>query len=277
MVAYLALKKKLNFLNHLWKPTIMKPLKYEDKEYEILIQNHVFIKDKKTNSYYRNNMNSIDEKMLKKFNSYPEKVNCFLFFTYMLLSVIVIITNILYTLYLQKNIIIIFENEVTVVLILYFLVSVFLHELGHIYSLKFFGRKIDKFGFRLNFYVFPSFYVQMNETYMLSKIDKIIVHSFGLFINIISINLLQLMNILIIDSYALTVAYMFFSSTLLWNLVPILNSDGYKIMMVALSLDEFNNFTKNHWLILIFQTIGVVIALNTIIHWVFYWIKNISI
>ncbi|EGQ1761128.1 peptidase, partial [Staphylococcus pseudintermedius] len=28
----------------------MKPLKYEDKEYEILIQNHVFIKDKKTNS-----------------------------------------------------------------------------------------------------------------------------------------------------------------------------------------------------------------------------------
>ncbi|EGQ2981922.1 peptidase, partial [Staphylococcus pseudintermedius] len=56
----------------------MKPLKYEDKEYEILIQNHVFIKDKKTNSYYRNNMNSIDEKMLKKFNSYPEKVNCFL-------------------------------------------------------------------------------------------------------------------------------------------------------------------------------------------------------
>lgn len=80
----------------------MKPLKYEDKEYEILIQNHVFIKDKKTNSYYRNNMNSIDEKMLKKFNSYPEKVNCFLFFTYMLLSVIVIITNILYTLYLQK-------------------------------------------------------------------------------------------------------------------------------------------------------------------------------
>ncbi|EGQ3284271.1 peptidase, partial [Staphylococcus pseudintermedius] len=179
--------------------------------------------------------------------------------------------------YLQKNIIIIFENEVTVVLILYFLVSVFLHELGHIYSLKFFGRKIDKFGFRLNFYVFPSFYVQMNETYMLSKIDKIIVHSFGLFINIISINLLQLMNILIIDSYALTVAYMFFSSTLLWNLVPILNSDGYKIMMVALSLDEFNNFTKNHWLILIFQTIGVVIALNTIIHWVFYWIKNISI
>ncbi|EGQ4296847.1 peptidase, partial [Staphylococcus pseudintermedius] len=64
----------------------MKPLKYEDKEYEILIQNHVFIKDKKTNSYYRNNMNSIDEKMLKKFNSYPEKVNYFLFFTYMLLS-----------------------------------------------------------------------------------------------------------------------------------------------------------------------------------------------
>lgn len=41
-------------------------------------------------------------------------------------------------------------------------------------------------------------------------------------------------------------------------------------MLAALSLDEFNNFTKNYWIILIFQIIGITIALNTLIHWIIY-------
>ncbi|PNZ60042.1 peptidase, partial [Staphylococcus condimenti] len=163
------------------------------------------------------------------------------------------------------------NNSILLFVILYFLMNIIFHELGHIYSLKFFGRKIDKVGFKLNFYVFPAFYVQMNETYMLSQIDKIIVHSFGLFVNFALINFIQLLNILIINNISLTLSYMLFSSTMIWNLVPMLNSDGYKIMLALLSLDEFSNFTKNHWLVLIFQIIGVSIALNTLIHWVIYW------
>ncbi|RZH99689.1 peptidase, partial [Staphylococcus condimenti] len=69
------------------------------------------------------------------------------------------------------------------------------------------------------------------------------------------------------NNISLTLSYMLFSSTMIWNLVPMLNSDGYKIMLALLSLDEFSNFTKNHWLVLIFQIIGVSIALNTLIHW----------
>ncbi len=91
---------------------------------------------------------------------------------------------------------------------------------------------------------------------MLSRIDKIIVHSFGLFVNFMFINFIQLVNVCFFDNYSLTLAYLFFFSTMVWNLIPILNSDGYKIMLAALSLDEFNNFTKkpldnsnisNHW------------------------------
>ena len=148
-----------------------------------------------------------------------------------------------------------------------------MHELGHIYSLKFFGRQFNKVGFKLNFYVFPSFYVQMNEIYMLSKKDKIIVHSFGLFINFLFINSIQLFNVVTIDNYGLTLAYLFFSSTMIWNLIPILNSDGYKIMLTALSLDEFEKIMRNHWLVIIFQFVGVVIALNTLIHWLIHWSK----
>ncbi|UAC69068.1 hypothetical protein K8B67_10290 (plasmid) [Staphylococcus epidermidis] len=113
----------------------------------------------------------------------------------------------------------------------------------------------------------------MNETYMLFRIDKIIVHSFGLFVNFMFINFIQLVNVCFFDNYSLTLAYLFFFSTMVWNLIPILNSDGYKIMLAALSFDEFNNFTKNHWIILISQIIGITIALNTLIHWIIYWSK----
>lgn len=242
----------------------MKPLKYENKNYEILIQNHVFIKDKNLKTYYRNNINSIDSNMLDNFVSYPEKINIITFCFYVFFNIIMIISNNIYILYLQKQVIPSFNNTTVFVIVLYFSINILLHELGHIYSLKFFGRKIDRFGFRLNFYVFPSFYVQMNETYMLSRIDKIIVHSFGLFVNFTLINFVQLVNILVFDSYSLTLAYLLFSSTMVWNLVPVLNSDGYKIILASLSLDEFSNFTKNHWLVLIFQIIGITIALNTL-------------
>lgn len=251
----------------------MKPLIYEDQNYEILAQNHIFIKDKKNKTYYHNNIDSIDSNTLNKFKKYPEKINQFHFCLYVLFIIVMIITNNIYVLKLQKIVTPNFNNTILVVLISYFLINIICHELGHIYSLKFFGRKIDKVGFRLNFYVFPSFYVQMNETYLLSQIDKIIVHSFGLFVNFTFINLTQLLNILTINNYSLTLAYILFSSTMIWNLVPMLNSDGYKIMLASLSLDEFSNFTKNHWLVLIFQLIGVSIALNTLIHWIIYWSK----
>lgn len=221
--------------------------------------------------YYRNSVGAIEPNIINMLTDYPEKVNKCSFYTYIFFLVVMVFINNIYVLNLQENIEPKINNSILLFVILYFLMNIIFHELGHIYSLKFFGRKIDKVGFKLNIYVFPAFYVQMNETYMLSQIDKIIVHSFGLFVNFALINFIQLLNILIINNISLTLSYMLFSSTMIWNLVPMLNSDGYKIMLALLSLDEFSNFTKNHWLVLIFQIIGVSIALNTLIHWVIYW------
>lgn len=253
----------------------MKILKYENENYEILIQKHVFIKDKKTKSYYRNNLDSLNPNILKDFVEYPEKVNLFIFWVYILFNVVMISLNNFHLLNLQKHVIPYFTNNDIIIIISYFLTNVFLHELGHIYSLKFFGRKIDKVGFKLNFYVFPSIYVQMNESYMLSRIDKIIVHSFGLFINFAIVNLIELINILSFHLNSLTLSYMLFSSTMIWNLVPLLNSDGYKILLATFNLDEFNNFTKNHWLVLIIQFVGLSIAMYTLVHWIIYWVKSL--
>ncbi|MDT3958299.1 peptidase, partial [Staphylococcus kloosii] len=133
--------------------------------------------------------------------------------------------------------------------------------------------KINKVGFKLNFYVFPAIYVQMNEIYMISRKEKIIVHSFGLFVNFTFINLVQIINEFTVNNVSLTIAFMLFSSTMIWNLIPMLNSDGYKVLLAILYLDEYNNFIKNHWLVLSIQILGVLIALNTLIHWIKYWLK----
>lgn len=65
----------------------MKPLIYENENYEILIQNNVFIKDKKKKSYYRNDLNSIDTYKLKCFKNYPEKY-IFLYFCSIYFSIL---------------------------------------------------------------------------------------------------------------------------------------------------------------------------------------------
>ncbi|MCS4485591.1 peptidase [Staphylococcus americanisciuri] len=251
----------------------MKPLKYENDDYEILVQNHVFIKDKKAKNYYRNDISSLNKSMRECLIEYHEKISDRTFIIYIAFMLVMIIANYIHLLYLQRVLIPDANNISIVIIVVYFVFNIILHEIGHIYSLKYFGRSYDKLGVKLNFYVFPAFYVQMNETYMLSKNDKIIVHSFGLFINFTLINVFQLLNMLFINNYTLSLSYLLFSSTMIWNIVPILNSDGYKIMLAFLSLDEFSNITKNHWIVILFQIIGLSIAINTLIHWIIFWGK----
>lgn len=253
----------------------MKILKYENNKYEILLQKHLFIKDKSTNTYYHNSISSIDENTLNEFSEYQEKIPFILFLAYIIFNTLMIIINYFYVLHLHKQVTPEFSKDTLIIVIFYFITNIFFHELGHIYSLKFFGKNWDKCGVKLNFYVFPAFYVQLNETYMLSRRDKILVHSFGLFVNYTFINILQIINLLFFQNYNLTLSFMLFSSTLIWNLIPMLNSDGYKLMLACLSLDEFHNFTKNHWLVLLVQGIGIIIAVNTLIHWLFYWENHI--
>ncbi|KFI02292.1 peptidase [Bacillus spizizenii] len=252
----------------------MKILKYEDEEYEVIVQNNVFIKDKKSGEYYKNNLNSLTDEQLLHFEIYKEKVSPSFFYLFLFFTATMFLLNYIHLIKLQNELTtVIFGWEMWIIIAIYFIMNIVLHEMGHIYSLKFFGKNFDKFGFKLNFYVFPAFYVQLNETYMLSRNEKIIVHLFGLFINYFIINILEIINLFTISSEPLTMAFMLFSSTLLWNLVPILNSDGYKILLAFLSLDEYSRFKTNHWLVLTIQIIGVGLAVNSVVHWILYIIK----
>lgn len=254
----------------------MKTLKYEDENIEIFCEKNVFIKNKSTGKYYKNDKSCLNDYDLGYFEDYNEKLPTLIFYIYILFSVFLFIVNYVYVCILQISNPKSFTSDLIVVLFIYFLSNIIIHELGHIYSLKFFGRKFDKVGFRFNFYVFPAFYVQMNETYMLSRRDKIFVHSFGLFLNLLIINFIEFINIIIFNNHNLTLAFMFFSTTVLWNIVPILNSDGYKILLSILHLDEYKKHTTNHWLVLILQLIGLLMAVNAILNWIFYWMNYIK-
>jgi putative peptide zinc metalloprotease protein len=252
----------------------MRLSKFEDNEYEIFIQNNVFIKDKVTGEYYKRSIDSLTDEQLSYFQIYKEKVSPRIFFFFLCFTASMFVLNYTYLTRLQSELSPIIHGwNMWVIIVIYFLVNIVLHEMGHILSLKFFGKNFNKIGFKLNFYVFPAFYVQMNDTYMLSRNEKIVVHLFGLFINYFVINTIEIVNISIIDSESLSKAFMFFSATLLWNFVPILNSDGYKILLAFLGLDEYKYFKTNHWIVRIIQIIGISIALNTVVHWILYFIN----
>lgn len=119
----------------------------------------------------------------------------------------------------------------------------------------------------MNFYVFPSFYVQLNDIYMLSKKEKLIVHSAGIYINLFIILTFQIINTLFLKMDMLSVSYIFFFLALLWNVIPVLNSDGYKILLTLLNKDEFENSKKNHLIIKIIQIIGVLLAIRSVLLW----------
>ena len=69
------------------------------------------------------------------------------------------------------------------VLLGYTIFQVCLHECAHLAVLRLFGKKLDKCGFRMNFGIFPAFYVRMNQAHLLPRGERAIVHSAGLAVN----------------------------------------------------------------------------------------------
>lgn len=78
-------------------------------------------------------------------------------------------------------------EEFFLALMTYLFLFIIFHELGHLYMLHIMGRKPNKIGFKFN-YIFPAFYVQINEILMLDKIQKLYIHSGGLMTSIIHAN-----------------------------------------------------------------------------------------
>lgn len=116
----------------------------------------------------------------------------------------------------------------------YSLVSVVCHEYSHILALKYCKANIDKVGMKMNYGVFPAFYVRMNKVYLLPKRDRIVVHSAGLFANVCLGAGTILINNIFFQNAVLFSAVNIFTYGIIWNLLPILKSDGQKILFTIL-------------------------------------------
>lgn len=143
------------------------------------------------------------------------------------------------------------------VLVVYLPLSVLLHELAHALALKAMGRSIDKFGFKLNYGVFPSFYVRMNQSLLLSRNEKVVVHGAGLAVNLAMNFVLFAENVFVWHWPDLEVALQFILITLAINAIPALKSDGYRVLLALANVDELRGFWRNPWWLIAIKILSV--------------------
>ena len=127
-------------------------------------------------------------------------------------------------------------SNLTIMFLLYMIIFIFFHEMGHFLCLKICGIKECKFGVKIN-YIFLSFYIRMNDIYLLTKNEKLFVHSGGLVVSVL-LNAVTYLFGLITHNEIIC----FLTQIMVWdivmNTIPVFDSDGYKILLTLLNINE---------------------------------------
>lgn len=148
----------------------------------------------------------------------------------------------------------------------YLAVSIGLHEGSHVLALRAFGRSFDKIGFKLNHWVFPAFYVRMNQTLLLSRQEQVCVHAAGLLVNLAVNAAVLACNSWVGQSPALDFAAGAVFIAAAWNAVPFLNSDGYRVLLSVIGTDTTRELRANPpWLVSL-KVVGVVLVIALSAH-----------
>lgn len=122
---------------------------------------------------------------------------------------------------------------------LYSIAQVMIHELSHIIALKINGYKYDKFGFRLDYKILPSFYVRVNKIQLLASDRKLIVHLSGVFTNALINGIATCVCLQIDPPLFVRSIFIIYSFGIVINSLPFINSDGFKSMLIVLDVKEF--------------------------------------
>lgn len=176
--------------------------KYTDEKYEVFVENSVFIKDKEKNVYLKSELKNLPKSIQESLNEYTPKVTVIKFASIITFFIFLLFINVILLNHSDTKIQSISANLHLAYIFLFFYLSlnIFIHELGHIKSLNYIGKKHQKIGFKMNYYIFPAIYVEMNEIYLISKNEKIIVHLAGLITNYLTINFIQVINLLFLKN-----------------------------------------------------------------------------
>lgn len=143
----------------------------------------------------------------------------------------------------------------------YILFSVVLHEGAHIVALRMMGRDYDKLGFKLHYFILPAFYVRMNQSILLSKYEKMVVHGSGIVVNLFTNMCLFILNLLVFNSSEVYSSVIFATVTLAYNAVPMLNSDGYRVLLAVADINERKKHGNNKLWIRVIKTVSWVVVM----------------
>ena len=114
------------------------------------------------------------------------------------------------------------------ILISIFLVLIF-HELGHSIAAKGFNLDVNEIGFGL-YYIFPVFYVDLNQSWKLKKEKRTIINLSGIYIQLIIGIILIILSYFLNDNRVILTVFKINFYIILFNLNPFLKFDGYWVL-----------------------------------------------
>lgn len=81
----------------------------------------------------------------------------------------------------------------------------------------------------------------MNDVQLLSKYDKNIIYLSGSLANMILVTIINTLNLYLYHSKSLSIINLIILMSTFWNLIPTINSDGYKVLSSYLNVFEYEN------------------------------------
>lgn len=232
---------------------------YNDHEYEVLIEKNAYIYNKKENTFHLSELSDLENSVILKKEKYKYKISekkqryFWIIYFIMFLSIAAIFINILF----ENNIYVNFPQLTFYILLPFFF---FVHEFGHIIFLRKCKKKEDKIGFKFLF-IFPAIYVEMNQIYLLSKKERLIINNSGIMSNFLFIAIIYLVNQLYINSIEISLIIKQFIIITIFNLLPIYGTDGHKNLLLLMNLEVNKNKKENVLFVKITHVISIIVGI----------------
>lgn len=124
------------------------------------------------------------------------------------------------------------------VLLVLGVITVAVHEFGHMFVLQKYGRRPAGVGIKMNYFVFPAIYVRMNHVKLLAARDQFAVHVSGLLINYLMLFATYIVNAVWLQSANIQIGVLYLLLGVFCNSLPLLDSDGQKALFSVMGWDK---------------------------------------
>jgi len=143
------------------------------------------------------------------------------------------------------------EKEYMLFLFIFYIISAFIHEFGHIAACNRFTKKNGEVGIGI-YFIFPVFYSNITPIWSAKKQERIITNLAGVYVQLFII-LGLFIAYLITDNHQIQDVIAISTIVILYQLIPFIRSDGYWIIsditdtpnLLSISSKKVNNFFRN--------------------------------